>query len=47
MFHGLPFLAWANGNLAEQAVQLGKMAERPNLKQPTQVREQMDLAVCM
>ena len=37
MFHSLPTSAWADGNLADAAVQLSNMAEHPNLSQPTQV----------
>ena len=33
MFHCLPDSAWADGNLAEGAVQLGKMVEHPNQSQ--------------
>ena len=34
MFHCLPNSAWADWNLAEAAVQLGKMVEHPNQSQP-------------
>ena len=34
MFHCLPNSAWADWNLAEVAVQLGKMVEHPNQSQP-------------
>ena len=34
MLHCLPSFAWADGNLAEAAVQLDKMMEHPNQSQP-------------
>ena len=34
MHHCLPDSAWADGNLAEVAGQLGKMVEHRNLSQP-------------
>ena len=34
MFHRLPDSAWADGNLAKAAGQLGEMGEHPNLSQP-------------
>ena len=34
MFHHLPNSAWADWNLAEVAVQLGKMVEHPSQSQP-------------
>ena len=34
MFHHLPNFAWADGNLAEAAGQLGKMGEHRNPSQP-------------
>ena len=34
MFHCLPNYAWADGNVAEAAGQLGKMVEHPNPSQP-------------
>ena len=34
MFHCLPNSAWANGNLAEAARQLGKIVEHPTQSQP-------------
>ena len=34
MFNCLPDSAWADGNLAEAAGQLGKMVEHPNQVQP-------------
>ena len=34
VFHYLPDSAWADGNLAEAAGQLGKMVEHRNLSQP-------------
>ena len=34
MFHFLPSSAWADWNLAEVAVQLGKIVEHPNQSQP-------------
>ena len=44
MFHCLPDWAWAKGNLAKAARQVGKMGEHPNQSQPnpTQVSEQMN-----
>ena len=42
MFHCLSNSAWADGNLAEAAGQLGKMVEHPLFKfNPTQIHEQM------
>ena len=34
MFHSLPDSAWADGNLTEEAGQLGKMVEHRNQSQP-------------
>ena len=34
MVHCLPNSAWADGNLAEETGQLGKMVEHPNPSQP-------------
>ena len=39
LFHLLPGSAWADGNLAELAEQVGKMVEHHN---PTQLSDQMD-----
>ena len=41
MFHCQLNSAWADGNLAEAAGQIGKIAEHPNQSQPNQVLKQM------
>ena len=48
LLHRLPNSAWADGNLAEAVVQLGKMVEHTHIKvNPTKVSEQMNHPVVL